>query len=268
MNANGTPHGSTDRSARPVRPGGNTRCRKTEGNDMLRRLGIRAKVMAVLAVPMIVHARAGAFISCERPPGAAVRQGSRQRRSTTLQAYAPAVEPRCRPSGSLSLNGGYPRADRRSARKPTDAALAAVRPLTAALDLDQFPQPVVDQFVEVQLAHNTMLPAVRTRVDIKSQRAQLERNYAAIIAGPAQPHGAGRQQPREPRPRAVRHRLPRDRHHRRQPGRRDDRRCPAAEHPCAGPRVGPCLRHADRVHRAGPCPCPRRHGLRSVSTPW
>src|SRR4051812_3502608 len=47
----------------PDRPGGNTRCRKTERNDMLRRLGIRAKVMAVLAVPMLALFGAGVYIS-------------------------------------------------------------------------------------------------------------------------------------------------------------------------------------------------------------
>src|SRR4029079_15647036 len=47
----------------PDRPGGNTRCRKTERNDMLRRLGLRAKVMAVLAVPMLALFGAGVFIS-------------------------------------------------------------------------------------------------------------------------------------------------------------------------------------------------------------
>src|SRR3954471_23743813 len=61
MTRNGTPRGSTE--ARPDRPGGNTRCRKTERNDMLRRLGIRAKVLAVLAVPMLALFGAGVYIS-------------------------------------------------------------------------------------------------------------------------------------------------------------------------------------------------------------
>ena len=147
---------------------------------MLRRLGIRAKVMAVLAVPMIVLLAAGGFISWN-----AIQELRYAKAAdsviTTLQAYTP-VSSSLQAERLLSLNGGSAE-EIAAARAQTDAALAAVRPITAALDLSQFPQPVVDRFVEVQLAHNTMLPAVRTGVDIKSQRAQLENNYASIIEG-------------------------------------------------------------------------------------
>ena len=147
---------------------------------MLRRLGIRAKVMAVLAVPMIVLLAAGGFISWN-----AIQELRYAKAAdsviTTLQAYTP-VSSSLQAERLLSLNGGSAE-DIAAARAQTDAALNAVRPITAKLDLSQFPQSVVDRFVEVQLAHNTMLPAVRTGVDIKSQRAQLENNYAAIIEG-------------------------------------------------------------------------------------
>ncbi|KQY22977.1 hypothetical protein ASD16_10265 [Cellulomonas sp. Root485] len=136
--------------------------------------------MAVLAVPMIVLLAAGGFISWN-----AIQELRYAKAAdsviTTLQAYTP-VSSSLQAERLLSLNGGSAE-DIAAARAQTDAALNAVRPITAKLDLSQFPQPVVDRFVEVQLAHNTMLPAVRTGVDIKSQRAQLENNYAAIIEG-------------------------------------------------------------------------------------
>lgn len=147
---------------------------------MLRRLGIRAKVMAVLAVPMIVLLAAGGFISWNSIQELRYAKAA-DSVITTLQAYTP-VSSALQAERLLSLNGGTPE-QIAGAREATDAALNAVRPITAALDLSQFPKPVVDRFVEVQLAHNTMLPAVRTSVDIKAQRAQLENNYAAIIEG-------------------------------------------------------------------------------------
>ncbi|WP_456844832.1 ATP-binding protein, partial [Cellulomonas sp. P5_C6] len=147
---------------------------------MLRRLGIRAKVMAVLAVPMIVLLAAGGYISWNALSELRYARAA-ESVVTTLQAYAP-VASALQAERLLSLNGGTPE-QLAAARAQTDQALAAVRPITAKLDLSQFPPSVVDQFVEVQLAHNTMLPAVRTGVDIKSQRAQIERNYAQIIEG-------------------------------------------------------------------------------------
>src|SRR3954462_5257545 len=104
MTRNGTPRGSTE--ARPDRPGGNTRCRKTEGNDMLRRLGIRAKVMAVLAVPMIVLLAAGGYISWN---ALAELRDAKAADSviTTLQAYTP-VASSMQAERLFSLNGGTP----------------------------------------------------------------------------------------------------------------------------------------------------------------
>src|SRR4051794_26317895 len=147
---------------------------------MLRRLGIRAKVMAVLAVPMLVIFGTGAFISY-----GAIKD---YRYATAadhvvevLLAYAPlggAVET----ERTLTLNGGTPE-QIAGARKATDEALASVKPLTASLDLAAFPPAVVKQFRDVQNAHNTLLPAVRTLADNHSQRALLQRDYAQIIQG-------------------------------------------------------------------------------------
>ena len=223
---------------------------------MLRRLGIRAKVMAVLAVPMIVLLAAGGFISWN-----AIQELRYAKAAdsviTTLQAYTP-VSSSLQAERLLSLNGGTAE-EIAAARAQTDAALAAVRPITAELDLSQFPQPVVDRFVEVQLAHNTMLPAVRTGVDIKSQRAQLENNYAAIIEGQLSlmEQVANSLENRDLAQYVTAYR---------EIGTTADNLVvelidgiAAPQHPRAGPRLGPSVRHADRRHRAGPCPRPRRH---------
>ena len=224
---------------------------------MLRRLGIRAKVMAVLAVPMIVLLAAGGFISWN-----AIQELRYAKAAdsviTTLQAYTPVSElaaGRAAPDAQRRL----PRGDRRGAcsdrrragRGPAHHGRPRPEPVPAAGR-----RPVRRGPARAQ--HGARPTSVRRRHQgaARPDRQQLRLDHR----GPAQPHGAGRQQPREPRPGAVRHRVPRDRHHRRQPGRRDDRRYRAADHPRAGPCLGPCVQHAVRSHRAGPWP---RH-----TPPW
>lgn len=147
---------------------------------MLRRLGIRAKVMAVLAVPMLVLFGAGAYISSQ-----ALREASEVRAAegvmAALQAYAPlagAIEA----ERMLSLNGGTPE-QLSAARIASDDALRDVFPLTRALDLDAFPAAVVSQFKDVQFAHNEMLPSARHLVDINGHREEIARYYNTIITG-------------------------------------------------------------------------------------
>ena len=145
---------------------------------MLRRLGIRAKVMAVLAVPMIVLLAAGGFISWN-----AIQElryaNAADSVIATLQAYAPVADA-VQQERLLTLNGA-PAEEVAAARTATDAALAAAEPVTAKLDLSQFPKAVVDRFVAVEVAHNTTLPGVRRSVDEHSRRVVLDNNYAAII---------------------------------------------------------------------------------------
>ncbi|MBO9553531.1 ATP-binding protein [Cellulomonas sp.] len=147
---------------------------------MLRRLGIRAKVMAVLAVPMLVLFGAGAYISVD-----ALREAKQVRAAegvmAALQAYAPlsgAIEA----ERMLSLNGGTPE-QINAARIASDDALRDVFPLTRALDLDAFPANVVSQFKDVQFAHNEMLPSARHLVDINGHREEIARYYNTIITG-------------------------------------------------------------------------------------
>ncbi|WP_273653196.1 ATP-binding protein [Cellulomonas fimi] len=147
---------------------------------MLRRLGIRAKILAVLAVPMLVLFGAGAFISYD-----AIREAQRVRAAegavAALQAYAPLASA-IQTERVLSVNAA-PMEEIEAARSATDSMLAKVRPITRELDLEEFPASVVRQFQEVQLAHNTALPQVRTLVDGKGDRNQTANSYEAIIKG-------------------------------------------------------------------------------------
>ena len=147
---------------------------------MLRRLGIRAKVMAVLAVPMLVIFGTGAFISYNALTQLRYANAA-ESVVKALQAYAPlasAIET----ERTLSLAGGTPE-QLKAARSTTDAALAEVKPVVNALDFGEFPPAVVKEFQDVQFSHDTVLPAVRTLVDIKSQRAVILRDYSDIVAG-------------------------------------------------------------------------------------
>ena len=230
---------------------------------MLRRLGIRAKVMAVLAVPMIVLLAAGGFISWN-----AIQELRYAKAAdsviTTLQAYTPVSSP-LQAERLLSLNGGSAE-EIAAARAQTDAALDAVRPITADARPQPVPaagrRPVRRGAAGAQHDASRRPYGRRHQVAAGAAREQLRRDHR----GPAQPHGAGRQQPREPRPGAVRHRLPRDRHHRRQPGRRDDRRHRAPRHPRAGPRLGPRSTTRRPPPPSWPVPAPTPPWTRSAST--
>jgi len=148
---------------------------------MLRRLGIRAKVLAVLAVPMIVLLAAGAYISYD---------GLRTARSAAaaatvvevLEGYAP-LGVALQQERALSVVADRDREQLDAARAATDAALAAVKPLTARVDFSQFPSDVVSAFQEAQLSHNESIGAVRDLVDSDANTTTLTRGYNTIIQG-------------------------------------------------------------------------------------
>ncbi len=148
---------------------------------MLRRLGIRAKVLAVLAVPMIVLLAAGAYISYDalrtaRSAGAAATV------IEVLEGYAP-LGVALQQERALSVAAVRDRAALEEARGATNAALAAVKPLTAKVDFSQFPADVVASFKEAQNAHNINIGAVRTLVDADANTSTVTRAYNAIIQG-------------------------------------------------------------------------------------
>ncbi|MBO0919912.1 HAMP domain-containing protein [Cellulomonas sp. zg-ZUI222] len=147
---------------------------------MLRRLGIRAKVLAVLAVPMIVLLVAGTYISY----GAI--QDLRYARATqtvvrTLDALSP-LTAAYQQERILSLTGAAPE-QIAEARAVTDRVLGETRKVTAELQLDQFPESVVREFRDQQEAYRTLLPQVRARVDENGQRAVIKNSFQNILDG-------------------------------------------------------------------------------------
>ncbi len=146
---------------------------------MLRRLGIRAKVLAVLAVPMIVVLAAGGYISW----GAFERSRTASAVAQMVQAveqYAPVVATVQR-ERAVSLAPARQPADVAAARRQTDAALAKVEPLLAAIDLDALDRSVVGALQDVRFAHGTQLAGARQNVDLDGQSAIIQRTYDNII---------------------------------------------------------------------------------------
>ncbi|MGN8244556.1 nitrate- and nitrite sensing domain-containing protein [Cellulomonas soli] len=145
---------------------------------MLRRLGIRAKVLAVLAVPMVVLLGLGAFIT-----NLALTDARTARAAVEIvevaRAYLPLAQA-IETERALSLTGGDD-ASITEARAATDELLAATRGKTGAMDLDQYPKVIVDQFLVTQEMFANTLPSARRSVDIDSQTAIIERGYSNII---------------------------------------------------------------------------------------
>jgi signal transduction histidine kinase len=146
---------------------------------MLRRLGIRAKVLAVLAVPIIVLLIAGAYIS--NTSIQKVRAASAAAQVVeVLDQYAP-VSAALQAERAVTTASTIDKDKLAAARAATDKALAAVRPYTAKIDLSQFPRSVVTMFQRSQRAHDVDLPDVRHLVDTDANRAVIESKYTLII---------------------------------------------------------------------------------------
>ena len=154
-------------------------CSGDEGIDMLRRLGIRAKVMAVLAVPMVVLLVAGAYISVgalgewryARTVDDAV---------SVLQRYGLLVAA-VQDERVAALGGASPE-DTAKARALTDSTIRQVQPLTDGLDLSGFSGTVVRQRDAVRTAYQELLPQARQRADAGEQRTLVERTYADVVS--------------------------------------------------------------------------------------
>jgi anti-sigma regulatory factor (Ser/Thr protein kinase) len=146
---------------------------------MLRRLGIRAKVLAVLAIPIIVLLAAGAYIS---------NTAYQQLRSTTtttqaveaLNLYAPlsaAVNSERALSGALVPD----KAAIMAARKVTDAALAAVNSATVNINVAALSDTVVKAFRKSQQEYSIDLPNSRYLVDTDARPDVIQSTYTQII---------------------------------------------------------------------------------------
>jgi len=147
---------------------------------MLRRLGIRAKVLAVLAVPIIVLLVAGAYISSN-----AIQKAQKASASSgvvaTLEAYGP-LSAALQTERLLSTSPVRDKSGIAQARSVTDKALAEVKPFTAAVDLSEFPPAVVQMFLASQQAHNVDLLDARKAVDTDTNATVIVKKYDGIIA--------------------------------------------------------------------------------------
>ncbi|PVU82809.1 hypothetical protein DDP54_07080 [Cellulomonas sp. WB94] len=147
---------------------------------MLRRLGIRAKVLAVLAVPIIVLLAAGAYISANAIQKAQMAAASSSV-VATLDAYGP-LSAALQTERALSTSTVRDKGAVAQARSVTDKALAAVKPFTASVDLSKFPTAVVQMFLASQQAHNVDLLDVRKAVDTDTNATVIANKYDGIIA--------------------------------------------------------------------------------------
>ncbi|MBO3094753.1 ATP-binding protein [Cellulomonas dongxiuzhuiae] len=147
---------------------------------MLRRLGIRAKVLAVLAVPMIVLLVAGTYISY-----GAINDLRYARATQTVVRTLDALSPLTaafQQERILSLTGAPPE-QVEAARQVTDSALADTRKVTADLDLAEFPAAVVKDFQDQQTTYRTALPQLRERVDGSGNRVVVKNGFQDILDG-------------------------------------------------------------------------------------
>lgn len=147
---------------------------------MLRRLGIRAKVLAVLAVPMLVLVLLGAYISVSAFDDLEEARAT-QRVTETLSAYQPlgqAIDNEY--VVSMTTNDKEAIA---AAQAATDQALAAVRQYTEDLPLERFPAALVQQFQSVQGDYETTLPAARVAVERGGVASVVRSNFQTIERG-------------------------------------------------------------------------------------
>ena len=146
---------------------------------MLRRLGIRAKVLAVLAVPMLVILAAGVFISATALTQLRLDRATRGV-VDLVQAYQPLNEAFQTERVVSTTNGS---ADQiKAARAATDKALADVKPVADKLDLAEFPTDVVGRFTELQRSFDKDLGAMRQNVDVQARPELIQNAYANLAA--------------------------------------------------------------------------------------
>ena len=146
---------------------------------MLRRLGIRAKVLAVLAVPIIVLLVAGAYISNSAIQKVRAASAAAQV-VQVLDQYAP-VSAALQTERAVTTAVPIDKDKLAAARAATDKALVTVRPYTAKLDLGQFPKSVVTMFERSQRSHDVDLLDVRHLVDTDASPSVIESKYTLII---------------------------------------------------------------------------------------
>ena len=147
---------------------------------MLRRLGIRAKVLAVLAVPMIVLLGLGVFITNLAFTDASDRsvvRGHRGRRSSLHAVWPPAIE---YGAHVLAHRAGGRRSRRRA---PTTDERTGATPRRHGVSSTCRPTPRSSSTSSSSRSSSSRpsFPTTRRAVDINSQTASIENGYGQII---------------------------------------------------------------------------------------
>jgi hypothetical protein len=151
--------------------------------DMLRRLGIRTKVLAVLAVPVLVLLALSAFISIQSfdqaRTAAAVEDVVR-----TLPQYARLAEAlqQERTLSMQSVSGSPLSGSIQASRKGTDDAMAALEQAVADLDVSPLDARVAEA-VAASRSQQDKIESIRQRViDGTVPSSLVDSNYTDIIA--------------------------------------------------------------------------------------
>ncbi len=149
---------------------------------MLRRLGIRSKVLAVLAVPMIVLLAVVGYVGYGAVQSAQTASAA-QTITSAIGTYAPAIKAlQAERDASVAkslflLTDPTVLAD---ARKKTDAAIGAIPRLSGTDALTFFPHSVLTAFQESDYEHAN-LAALRAQVDAGGQTSNIQKTFDAAI---------------------------------------------------------------------------------------
>lgn len=145
---------------------------------MLRRLGIRSKVLAVLAVPMLVVLLAGVFISFESVRD--LRDARTARQVVDLVATYVPLNAALNDERVASLTAASPE-EVAAARQRTDAAVADFEATASGIDLSRYTATLSPRLAEVLRQLSADLPQIRANVD-NAQLRVVGRAYATFVS--------------------------------------------------------------------------------------
>lgn len=149
---------------------------------MLRRLGIRSKVLAVLAVPMIVLLGVVGYVGY----GAVQEARTASAVETVvnaMKAYTPVIEALQEERAASVAKSLFTLSDPATltaARAKTDAAIRALEPLSTTGVLESFPANVRTAFGESDYQHSD-LAALRAQVDSGGQTTNIQSTFDGAI---------------------------------------------------------------------------------------
>ncbi|MHB1490619.1 MAG: HAMP domain-containing sensor histidine kinase, partial [Cellulomonas sp.] len=149
---------------------------------MLRRLGIRSKVLAVLAVPMIVLLAVVGYVGYGAVQSAQTASAA-ETITNAIGTYAPAITALQAERDASVAKSQFLLTDPTvlaNARKKTDAAIGAIPRLAGTDTLAFFPQSVLTAFQESDYEHAN-LAALRAQVDAGGQTSNIQKTFDAAI---------------------------------------------------------------------------------------